>query len=276
MDAGFAAFALAHILSAAVPALCSRGSFNWPHHQAIPLPASAIAPNEDQNLLQADRMARLVRCCLTVGLYTEEHAILRHIWRFANSADAPTLQRVYLPYLKNLLQVMQDYSIPLTTPNYQWQFQLVISLLIIRYIGKEPTPLPPDLSCPPLGCASPTRPYPCSTCLELDAILVDPHRKTGDVTGNIDAPDHVANQIQGTDYLQMTVLTHSAEQMMSTIRITKNITKPEEPDERHELWKKRAIKANDMIQAICGDEEWKLLLGNRYDDCMQLRAVRAE
>ena len=275
MDAGFAAFALAEILSAAVPALCSQGTLNRPYRRAIPLPALVNAPDEDQQSLQAVRMAHLVRCCLIVGLHTEEHALLRHMWHFANLADAPTLQNVYLPYLKNLLQVMHDYLIPLTIPSYQWQFQQVISLLITRYIGTEPTPLSPDLTCPPLGCISPTKPYPCSTCLELDAILVDPHRKTGEVTGGIDAPEHVATQIQGTDYLQMTVLTHSPEQMLSTIRITKNITKPEEPDDRHELWKKRVIKANDMMQAICGDEQWKLLLGDRYDECMGLKAVRA-
>lgn len=274
MDVGFAAFALAETLSAAVAALCFPGNFNWPHHQPPPLPGSVKAPNYDQKSLQADRMARLVRCCLTVGLHTEEYALLQHFWHFANTADAPTLQDVYLPYLKNLLQVMHDYSIPLTTPTYQWQFQQVISLLITRYIGPEPPPLPPDLSCPPLGCASPTRPYPCSTCLELDAILVDPRLKTGEVVGNIDAPEHIATQIQGTDYLQMTVLTHSSEQMTSTIRITKNITKPEELDERYELWKKRVIKANDMIQGICGDELWKLLLGDRYEEIMQLKAVR--
>lgn len=72
----------------------------------------------------------------------------------------------------------------------------------------------------------------------------------------------------------MTILTHSAEKMTSTIRITKNINKPEEPNERYELWKKRVVKANDMIQGICGDEMWKLLLGDRYEECMQLKGVR--
>ena len=72
----------------------------------------------------------------------------------------------------------------------------------------------------------------------------------------------------------MTVVSHSAVQMRSTIRITKNITKPEEPDAIHDMWKERVVKANGMIQAICGDGEWKMLLGDRYDECMGLKLVR--
>ena len=176
---------------------------------------------------------------------------------------------------------MHDYAIPLNTPNYQWQFQQVISLFITRYIGKEPTPTPtpptPDLVCTPLGCASPANPYGCATCRELDAFLVDPDRRTADVTGGIDAPEHIGAQIQGTDHLQMAVMSHSAEKMTSTIRVSKNKikTKTEETDARHDLWIARVITANDLIQAICGDEEWKLLLGEKYDECMGLKVVRS-
>ena len=271
MDPGFGAYGLAEILSATVPKICSRG---WSLYEGSTNPAYIDATVEEQQILQADRMARLVRCCLTVGLHAEEYMLLARMWAVAKIADAPTLQHVFLPYLKNLLQVMQDYSIPLRAQIYQWQFQQIIPLFIIRYIGKEPSPLPPDLTCPPLGCASPQTPYGCSTCLELDAFLVDPHRETADITGGIDAPEHVSAQIQGTDHLQMKVMTHSSEHMKSTIRITKNLSKPEEPDARHELWKERVIKANDQIQAICGDEEWKMLLGPIYESCMSLAAVR--
>lgn len=277
MEAGFAKYALAEILSAAVPAISAQRPHNWSTPPDLQYPASAKASLRELQTAQADRMARLIRCCVTVGLHNEEHALLRHMWLGASMADAPTLQHVYLPYLKQLLIVMRDYHIPLTTQSYQWQFQHVISLFIFRYIGKEPTPLSVDLTCPPLGCASPTKPYGCTTCLELDAFLVDPHLKTAEVTGGIDAPEHVTTQIQGTDYLQMTVLTHSSARMLSTIRITKNITKSEEePDVRRDLWKGRVVKANDLIQAICGDEEWKMLLGDRYDECMGLEAVKAE
>lgn len=276
MDAGFARYALAEILTAAVPGLCAPGAPDWSLALGNPTSPIANAPAQDQQRMRADRMARIVRCCLIAGLRNEEHAILRHMWLRAGAADAPTLQHIFLPYLKSLLAVMQDHHIPLTAQSYQWQFQGVISLFIMHYIGKEPVPLWEDFTCPPLGCASPQNPYGCPTCLELDAFLVDPRRQTADVTGGIDAPEHVSAQIQGTDYLQMTILSHSAAQMLSTIRITKNKIKAEEPDARHELWKERVVKANDSIQAVCGDEEWKLLLGETYDECMGLKAVRVE
>lgn len=279
MDTGFARNALAEILSAAIPTLCDQDAHVSSHHQGFLSSArrtgSVNASAQDQPTLQADRMARLLRCCLIVGLHEEERTLLRRIWQEASLVDAPALQQIFLPYLRQLLIVMQDYSIPLTTQKYQWQFQQVISHFITRYIGKEPIPLPADLTCPPLGCANPTNPYGCHTCLMLDAFLVDPHRRTADVTGGIDAPEHVAAQLKGTDYLQMTVVSHSAAEMRSTIRITKNMIKAEEPNARHDLWKERVVKANDSIQAICGDEEWKMLLGDRYDECMGLKAVRA-
>ncbi|CAD6571107.1 MAG: hypothetical protein ASARMPRED_004203 [Alectoria sarmentosa] len=276
MDTGFARYALAAILSIAIPTLCMQGSHDWSLPQGFQNSASVNTLSQNSQMLQADRMARLVRCCLTVGLYNEEHALLRHMWVIASVADTPTLRHVFLPYLKLLLVVMQDHFIPLTKQSYQWQFQQVISLFITHFIGKEPKPLSVDLNCPPLGCANPKRPYGCPTCLELDAFLVDPHQKSADVKGGIDAPEHIATQIQGTDYLQMTVMSHSAAEMLSTIRITKNIAKPEEPDVRHDLWKEKVVKANDMIQAICGDAEWKILLGDKYDECMGLKAVRVD
>lgn len=276
IDEGQAKYLLAEILSAAVPSLCVRAAHSW-SLQPWSSTRTSNPSTQEQHFLRADRMARLIRCCLTVSLYNEEHSLLRHFWLDASIADAPTLQHIFLPYLKQLLVVMHDHAIPLTTPNYQWQFQQVISLFITRYIGKEPTPSPsvPDLTCPPLGCASPADPYGCATCRELDAFLVDPHLRTADVTGGIDAPEHVAARIQGTDRLQMTVMAHSAEQMTSTIRVSKNQVKTEETDARHDLWIARVVAANDSIQAVCGDEEWKLLLGERYDDCMGLKVVRS-
>ena len=270
-----AKYLLYEILSAAVPKLCVRSAHNWSLYHWSTSRALNSSP-QDRQLLHADRMARLVRCCRTVRLYHEEHSLLRHFWLDAGVADIPTLQHVFLPYLKQLLIVMHDYSIPLTTPNYQWQFQRVISLFITRYIGKEPTPLSPDLTFPPLGCANPTNPYGCDTCLELDAFLVDPHRETADISGDMDAPEHVAARIQGKEQLQMTIVSQGAEQTKSTMRITKTVIKTEEPDARHHLWAERVVKANDLIQAVCGDEDWKVLLGDKYDECMGLKLVTTE
>ena len=272
MDAQSVRYALAEILDSAVPALCAGGARNWAIHNALPIAPSFDLNTQDQLTLQADSMARLIRCCLTVGGYNEEHALLRYMWVGASVADPQSLQHLFLPYLKDLLSVMHDHRVPLTTQSYQWQFQHVISLFIIRYIGQEPTPPFIDFTSPPLGCASPKNPYGCPTCLELDAFLVDPHQQTADITGGIDAPEHVAAQIQGTDDLQMTVVSHSAESMTCTLRITKKI-KSEDIDVDHESWKARVITANDLIQAVCGDDQWKILLGDKYDECMGLQMV---
>ena len=94
-----------------------------------------------------------------------------------------------------------------------------------------------------------------------------------DITGDMDAPEHVAARIQGREYLQMAVVSSSAETSESTVRITKTVIKTEEPGARHDLWAERVVKANDLIQAVCGDEEWKVLLGDKYDECMGLKLV---
>ena len=268
IETGRAKYILTGFLSSAVPGLCLRGPENWSLQPWCPF--SASTSTLEKSTIHADRMVRLLRCCRVVGLYTEEHLLLRHYYLDADLADAATLQNVFLPYLKGLLNMMHTHCIPLTEESYQWQFQQVLSNFIVRYIGVEPSA---NFTYAPLGCAGATNPYACFICFALDAFLVDPRLETTDVFGGIDTPEHLTTQLQGTDHLQMTVTSHSAEHMTSTVRITKTKAKVEEPDPEHDLWRERAIKANDMIQDICGDETWKKVLGDKYHELMGLKAV---
>ena len=239
---------------------------------------------QDQQTTRADRMAHLIRCCLSTGLFSKEGALLSHFLVAASTADVPLLRNIFLPYLKQLPKLMDDWHIALTTPLYQSQFQKIVSRFVALYVCKEPTPPSSyslDLTCPPLSCASVTNPFGCIFCIQLDIFLGDPRTQAADFGGGIDIVEHIADQVHGINYLSvMTTITPSAdptqpmESDSHTIRITKHSPHwGQDPNPRHELWNKRFIKAKGMLHAICGDEEWKLLLGEKYDECMRLEAV---
>ena len=261
IDIGRAKYLLAGLLPAAMPYLCLRCRDNWSLQPRCPSPAST----SNKYTLHADRMVRLLCCCLVAGFDTEERLLLQHYYLDALMADAATLQNLFLPYLKRLLKMMHAYRIPLTKDCYRRQFQQVLTYFIIRYIGAEPPELPADFTRLRLGCKQPSG---CITCLALDAFLVHPYRQTTVVFGGIDAPEHLTTQLQGADHLEMAVTSLSVTTMTSTIRVMKTKAMSD-----HDRWRERVIKANDMIQDICRDEKWKMLLGDKYDECMGLKRV---
>ena len=188
IDLDQANYLLARTLVVAVPYLCTRGPDNWSLQPWNPSPALTAA--HDQYTQHADRMVRLLHCCIVAGLQHEEHLLLRHYDIDAHIADTAILQYVFFPYLKRLLKLMRDYNIAQTEPAYQWQFQQVISKFITYFVGVKPPDEPVDLT-----------------------------------------------------------------------------------SSRHDIWRERAIKANELMQDICGDDEWRLLLGDGYGEYMELKAV---
>lgn len=271
IDIGRAKTLLAGILSFSVPKLCVRSPLNWSLQPWCSSPAVTSA--RDKCTLHADRMVRLLYCCLAVGLYNELHLLLWHYYLDAHIADVDALQFIFLPYLKQLLTLMHDYRIPLTTQSYQWQFQQIISSFIANYIGMEPLRPRGNFSWPPLGCTPSTTLYGCPTCKDLDAFLADPHRQTADIPGPIDAPEHLTARLEGTDHLHMTVIVRSTVDLLTATRITKIKPSTEAVDAIHDQWRERVIKVNELTQDICGDEQWKELLGDWYSHCMELKAV---
>ena len=270
IDKDQAHYLLGGILSVAVPHLCVRGPKNWSLHPWCAKPDSTSAHDQYEN--HADRMIRLLHCCIMVGLHGELHLLLQHYFLDVQILSGAALQQVILPYLQRLLTMMIAYRIPLTTPSYQWQFQQAISLFIIRYVGIEPPEEPPrNFSRPPLGCASPSKPFGCPTCREMDSFLVHPLLQTIDISAGLVGPEHLAAQLRGRDYVEMTIVSRNPETLTSTVRITK---KGPEPDPRHGQWYERGRHAHRLIQGICSDDVWRMLLGDRYDECMSLRAVR--
>ena len=255
---------LAETLSAAVPWLRLRSANCWSLRRHT---------TQDQQIAHADRMVRLLHCCISSGLEDEEKKLLEHFWLDAQAADATTLYHVFLPYLKKLLDMMHINHIPLTSQPYQNQFQQVMTYFIARYIGREPPRQLADLAYPILGCGTQDKPFECRPCLDLDVFLVDADKHIWTVSVDTDISNHLANQIKGFNYLQMTVLLQDIEGQRCTTQFTKTRMLPRE-DDMHMLWRWRAVYMSRLMQEICGDEQWRLLLADRYDECTQLRAVR--
>ena len=229
-----------------------------------------------------DCLADLLDCCINLNLKEEEFRILQQLWLETSSADAEALQYFFLPFVKRLRQIMQDHNISPSTrnyPNYLFLFQQTISMFIIRYIGKEPF-LPVNAALPYMGCGK--QKIYCHGCSDLDDFLQHPEGLAGDIIGNGEMREHVKSRLLHGElcspthvgYLDSkTILTGtepSNPEAVHTLRVNKWFTRPIIPEY---AWKQRVYAANDMIQDIAKDEEWKLLLGDKYDECMQLRAV---
>ena len=86
-----------------------------------------------------------------------------------------------------------------------------------------------------------------------------------EIAGDINTPEHIATQIRGKDFVQMSVVPSSVKEQKCTMRITK--TKKEEYD----AWRARVLAAGDTTRAIYKYEEWKMLLGDRYREIMVLK-----
>ena len=278
------------VLSTAIPLIKIRATTDT---RKRPIPRSAPAADlntehdahphlqPDRWSVTADRLIDVLNCCINLDLHDEEWHFLRQMWIEASIADAQSLQHIFLPFIKRLRHTMFDHDIPPNKDNYQWLFQQTISLFIIRYIGKEPfNPLNSTL--PRMGCGKQKR-Y-CRGCTDLDDFLMHPDIRSVDIVGTGDIRAHVMSHLNYGDvyspthvgYLEAKTL-YSEIDMANpnarhTLRVTKWFTQPTSPD--HAAWTERVYAANDMIQDIARDEEWKLLLGERYDECMGLKAVK--
>ena len=257
-----------------MPQLCLRHPDNWCLRPKYP----SAAPTSpcDLNTMHVDRMVRLLRCCFMTGRHNEELLLLRHYRMAAQIADAPTLQSLFFPYLKRLLQMMNEYGHPRTIKGYHFQFQEVLSHFIVRYIGMEPLGSSADFTCPTLGCAAATAPLGCRDCHELDAFMVHPHMRTVEIPSDSDTTAHLMAQLKGQQHLLLLVRRCRADPTTIILTISKKKKRTAPPDPYHEQWCRRVDKTDELCLTVCSKEEWRYLLGARFEELLHLKAVKME
>ena len=223
----------------------------------------------DRRSLAGSRIALLVGCCLTWDLEDEENCLLDKIAWEASNGDDRTLNVIFMPFLQTLCQIMEPNRVLLTKKAYQSLFQYIIALFIMEYVKMEP-PRPVNQICPKAGCGAGRQ---CRDCWDLDDFLRHLSQKSWDLTTTGQRRDHVEHRVLGSQSPFFRCDTIKNPHAPHTLRVTKTLNEAWEAS--HLDWLSRCTHAKDMLAAI-GYDALKQLLGDKYDECVELRAVRHE
>ena len=221
----------------------------------------------DRWSLTGSRIAHLIGCCLTSDLEDEEKYLLNRIASEASNADDRTLIIIFIPFLQILRHVMEQNSVPFTTQDYRNLFQYIIALFIIEHVKMEPS-RPANQTCPRAGCGAGRQ---CGDCWELDEFLRSPSQQCMDMTRTGQRRDHVERRVLASQSPYFRCDTIKNRHAPHTLRITKTLNEAWEAS--HSAWLRRCAQAKDMLAAI-GHDALRQLLGNEYDECIELRSVR--
>ncbi|KAJ9637150.1 hypothetical protein H2199_007436 [Coniosporium tulheliwenetii] len=204
---------------------------------AYPSMYGAPAPPKPRKApLDPKAMAELLRDCLSENFDMEAKTILEKVISEADRIDTSDFHTMLLPFLKEVITVMQAQEIPPTDSRFQSLYQSVINSYIKRYVGMEPAP-PPNWTRSPVGCG-------CADCNRLDQFLLDSQR--GDYT-------------------------YETERIGSPHTLVVKKTNKSYKDALHK-WQARREEARSDIMAL-GDENLRTLLRDRYEELTQFTAV---
>ena len=271
IDPGMVCHALREVFSEMIPAFTiENGNIPAKRRKIIPTPTTSPGSTDtDPWSLAGNRIAHLIGCCLAWGLEDEENHLIKKIAREASSADHRTLDVILMPFLQTLRQIMEQNSIPFTRQDYRYLFQDIINLFIFKYVKEEPL-RPANQTCSKAGCGIGRQ---CQDCWDLDDFLRHPSHKSWDLTTTGQRRDHVERRVLGSQSPCFRCDTIENPHAPHTLRVTKTLNDAWEAS--HLAWLRRVTHAKDMLMAI-GRDALEQLLGDKYEECVELRAVRQE
>lgn len=213
-------------------------------------PRTMAVPDHDNS----KNIATLLCNCLSLGLETELDQIMTKLIREVTKAPVGLFEVIYLPFLKVLIDMLQEKSISAQGSLFQRLFQMILGVYIIRYVQPEPVP-PKDWTRPPVNCG-------CSDCQDLNAFLRAPDRKVGRFAVNKQRRAHLHQKVDGSG------LTHETERRGSpqTLVITKNLA---QHHAAYKAWEQRCNVAQNHIQNL-GTESLKEFLSEIYVPVLSL------
>ena len=230
---------------------------------------TSATPVEQEDMdrwsLAGSRIAHLIGCCLASDLEDEEKYLLNRIASEASNADDQTLNVILMPFLQTLRQTMEQNGVPFTSRDYQNLFQYILALFIIEYVRMEPA-RPTNLTCPRVGCGR-----RCQDCWDLDEFLCHPNRQYWAMTTTGQRRDHVEHRVLASQSSYFRCDTIKNRHAPHTLKVTKTLHEAWEVC--HSAWLSRCARAKEMMAAI-GHDALKQLLGNKYNECVELRSVR--
>ena len=269
IEPGMVCHALREVFSVMTPALTTENDNFCAKRRKIARTPTTFPEDTgtDPWSLAGNRTAHLIGCCLAWGLQDEENYLLKKIAQEASSADHRTLNVIFTPFLQTLRQIMEQNNIPFIRQDYRYLFQHIIDLFIIEYVKMEPR-RPATQTCSKAGCGVGRQ---CQDCWDLDDFLRHPSHKSWDLTTTGQRRDHVERRVIASQSPYFRCDTIENPHAPHTLRVTKTLNEAWEAS--HLAWLRRCTHAKEMLAAI-GRDALEQLLGERYDECVELRAVR--
>ncbi|KAF9879326.1 hypothetical protein CkaCkLH20_02869 [Colletotrichum karsti] len=160
---------------------------------------------------------------------------------------------LWIPFLKELIPVLESHNIPLTTPRYQQIFGAILEAYAAAYVGTKPAQgVSSDRTVP--NCH-------CQDCLVLNRFLQDPNQRQCRFPVSKRRRHHLHQQI---DSWQIEC-SHASDRsgVQDTLVVRKLRPNPEA------IWNARREEAGEQMQEF-DQMKLGLLLGNDYPRIMQL------
>lgn len=177
--------------------------------------------------------------------------LMQKICTAAAVLNPKNLSPLWIPFLQQLLPILEGRAIPLSTPQYQQVFVAILDAFIKNYVGKEITQESRTLQRPTVPCR-------CMDCDYLNDFLADANQATGRFSVGKKRRQHLHNQLDGSNI----DCQHTTEYIGSpqTLVVTKTF---KQHDAARQQWLVRKDEAQKVLQSFPG-EKLRTLLGTEY------------
>ncbi|KAH0545386.1 hypothetical protein FGG08_000527 [Glutinoglossum americanum] len=206
-------------------------------------------------VMNGHNAANLVGQCISLGLDSETHEILNKLTFESQNTYPSVFESMLLPFLKQLVAVLQKTNAHLHDIRYQHFAQQLLNAYICRFVRTETR----DWLRPHYGCG-------CDDCNQLDRFLSD--ERFGSVSFSMvrKRREHIASRLPVSRYSIVTMKTSSPYWLV--------ISKTDEGCLSVVKWKERCEKALGWIKGLGTEEELRGVLGLKYEEIVGLSAVR--
>ncbi|KAI9712170.1 MAG: hypothetical protein M1812_007008 [Candelaria pacifica] len=229
---------------------------------------SETPDNSKSSLMKGGELADLIKQCISLNLEPEIDQILTKM-RTEISQISPTIFESFIPpFLKQLLDILQQQKIPLSTPRYRSFYQQTLNTYIKKNVDTEPTQ-PENWKREKKGCGV------CEDCKFLNEFLIDPIMHSTTFSMSDKRRKHIQNRIEPNIEPNSQYNKACSGFEINTIRTTKpyslKIEKTENKwKDKYDIWEKRSKEVEKQFQGL-GMGRMREVLGDRYDELVELR-----
>ena len=238
-----------------------------PNDLRLPGRVTMMDAKNAQNLwLNPENITAVHRLCIELELDNEHRMLLKRVQDASEKTALDCFDSILLPYLGSLVPMLKSQGVDLK--EYGHLFVSCITNYILRCVKQEPAE-PSDWTQGPLGCSD----GQCAHCRRLDGFLSSPTETSIQFKAVQDRRTHIECRLpKSFDCFKPCDLSRTTERqgVPHTLVITK--TRASYKND-HREWSLRAKQAKDKITKLLSPDDLKTVLGDSYEDTINLKAV---